>query len=703
MHLHRPYNRRVSVTVAPRIGTTPTAPAADLRHDVQALRAIAVLAVLLYHLWPARLTGGFIGVDVFFVISGFLITSHLVREVDRTGRIRLAAFWARRAKRLLPASLLVLAATAVGIIAVVPRAQWQQFLSEVGAATLYVENWFLAASAVDYHAATDSASPVRHFWTLSAEEQFYILLPLLLLATLWVVRGDADRRRRSIIVVIAAATAISFVYSLWLTATSPSVSYFSTFARAWEFGAGALLAFAPAAGSAAIRRAGPWVGIAIIALGIVGLSGDTPFPGVAALLPVVGTGIVLWTAAGSGLARVGAFRPVAFLGATSYAIYLWHWPLIVLVPYVTERPLGTIDKVAILCGTILIAWISTRFIEEPVRFSPRLLGGGRRPRTVAVWSAVAMAAVLAIVGAGLVTLQSQSVDDVAALRAVRADPPRCFGAASQDTANPCENPILNTMVMPDPAIAKRDDENRDDCWGTQEDGTPNICTLVDPPQPTRTVFAVGDSHNNTLIGAYRAMAESRGWRMQVAGLGGCYLTDARQGAPSEESRERCESWRSGIVAAMQADPPDAVIVTNSAGDRRVEPPAGQTLEEATVAGLVSAWKRLPDVPIIAIRDNPVPAADALTCVSQSEPGDAAAECSIRRSEAFRYFDGQPDAVAATTRARLVDLSDLYCNGDRCSPVIGGVLVYRDKSHVTATWAESFTPILEKRVVEQLGW
>ncbi|HSK34200.1 MAG TPA: acyltransferase, partial [Propionicimonas sp.] len=231
-----------------------------MRQEIQGLRAVAVLLVVLFHLWPDRVPGGYIGVDVFFVISGFLITSHILREVERTGSVSLAGFWARRLRRLLPASYVVLVVTAAGVLLLVPRVLWEQFFGEILAAALYVENWTLALNSVDYLAADNAPSPAQHYWTLSAEEQFYLFWPLLVLLGLWrgfdklnrrsgLDRRDGDRHSRMAAVfgVLATVTAASLAYSLWVTATDPALAYFVTPARAWEFGAGALLAFAPAA------------------------------------------------------------------------------------------------------------------------------------------------------------------------------------------------------------------------------------------------------------------------------------------------------------------------------------------------------------------------------------------------------------------------------------------------------------------------
>ena len=237
---------------------TSTPPAQRARAEITALRACAVLLVVLYHLWPGRLPGGYIGVDVFFVISGFLITSHLLRESTTTGRIALARFWARRARRLLPAAYLVLAATSVAVVAWLPVSAWQQNFRQIIASTLYVQNWVLAADSVDYLASDADPAAAQHYWSLSIEEQFYLVWPLLILAaTVWAARR-ASSPIRATWWAIGVPTVASLLFSLWITQENPPAAYFVTPARAWQFGAGGLLAlFLAGRASHVPRRAEP--------------------------------------------------------------------------------------------------------------------------------------------------------------------------------------------------------------------------------------------------------------------------------------------------------------------------------------------------------------------------------------------------------------------------------------------------------------
>ena len=338
-----------------------------MRQEIQGLRAVAVLLVVLFHLWPDRLPGGYVGVDVFFVISGFLITAHLLREVDRDGSVDLARFWARRMRRLLPASYLVLLVSAVGVLLWVPRLLWQQFFGEVLAAALYVENWALAINAVDYLAADNTPSPAQHYWTLSAEEQFYLVWPLLVLLGVWWARrrrqlGAVDGgSRRAVLGVLAVATVASLAYSLWVTATNPPGPTSSprrapgSSARGhcsrslllrdgWGSRRGLVVCSAGSAWSSAVVLR--WLSTSRPRSRGRQPCGSSPAAVVLIWVEAPGLG---WSHA-----RLLVLRPARFLGDISYSVYLWHWPLIILLPFVTDHALTRVDKVGILVATIAL-------------------------------------------------------------------------------------------------------------------------------------------------------------------------------------------------------------------------------------------------------------------------------------------------------------------------------------------------------------
>ena len=259
----------------------PSKRTSGIRPEIQALRAVAVSLVLVYHFWPAELRGGYVGVDVFFAISGFLITTQLLREVDRTGRLSMTAFWARRARRILPAALVVLLFCALATVLFVPEIYWRQFFGEMRASTEYAQNWHLAAAAVRYGAADSAPTSLQHFWSLSAEEQFYLVWPILILLAVSVAGlRDVRIRRASMALVMLALVAGSLTYGINRTAADPAAAYFVTPTRAWEFGMGGLVALLPSFETAwpALRSALSWLGLGAIAFAAVTFDAATPFP-----------------------------------------------------------------------------------------------------------------------------------------------------------------------------------------------------------------------------------------------------------------------------------------------------------------------------------------------------------------------------------------------------------------------------------------
>lgn len=692
------------------MSTTParaTAVPRDLRYDIQALRALAVAAVVLYHLWPNRLPSGFIGVDIFFVISGYLITGHLFRSVEK-GTLRLGTFWSKRAIRLLPSSCLVLAVTAAAIATWVPRNLWNQFLGEVVSSTLYVQNWNLARSSIDYLNQDNGASPVQHFWSLSVEEQFYVALPLLLVAVIALSKKfhfSAVLVGKILLVVVVV---ISLIYSIVETATSPGPAYFSTATRAWEFAAGGVAAtfFARgsrASGSTRWRSGLALAGLVILAVSLVLFTPKLPFPSYTAALPVLGAFLVVAYGGSTFVERIGRIAPIAFLGRISYALYLWHWPGIVILPFITHHPLGTRDKVAIGVIAVVLAWLTTRFLEEPLRFAPRTKSW--RPRRVLLLGAAAMAVSIAVASTSLVVLNVQAAQAKAFAAQLEKGQAKCFGAASLiSSTKPCVDPKLADVFVPDVSDLATDDANRNACWSSGNTDTFNVCTLGASTGYKKHFFAVGDSHNNALIDAYESIAKKNDWRIDVAGRGTCYWTTAVQKQLSTDLSTRCATWKTDVdTYVARADGLDGIFVTHSSGSGLVVPKPGQTLDQATVDGLVGAWsvatKR--GIPIIAIRDNPRPEDSTATCVAE-KLATANARCSIPRKVGFRFFDGQSEAAAEVGNATVIDLSKYVCTSTTCPVVIGGVIVYRDGSHLTKTFINTLEPYLEKDVHSALA-
>lgn len=381
---------------------------AATRPEIQALRAVAIGAVLVYHFWPRGAPSGFAGVDVFFVVSGFLITGLLVRDVAVSGRVDLTTFYIRRARRIIPAALVVLATCALATLAFVPRVEWRPFLQQILSSALYVENWHLARDSQIPRRADLESTPVQHFWSLSVEEQFYLLWPLLIITAVVLARRSS-RRMLFVAVVLGAATLASFVHGVTLTAVDHNLAYFSTFARAWEFGVGGLLALAPAVRSDRLvrtRALAGWLGLIAIVVSVVSYTDPELFPGYLALVPVLGTALVIgagmpglaWSVAP--LARLGI---VQWFGGISYSLYLWHWPIIMFTPYITGQPSEAPVMLLLLGLTIAVAAASKRWIEDPFRApSRRNERSTRTPKRVSFRALAIITASLFIVATGVV-------------------------------------------------------------------------------------------------------------------------------------------------------------------------------------------------------------------------------------------------------------------------------------------------------------
>jgi peptidoglycan/LPS O-acetylase OafA/YrhL len=677
-----------------------------LRTDIQALRAVAVMSVVLFHLWPNRLPGGFVGVDVFFVISGYLITAHLVREVEHTGRLRLGRFWAARARRLLPASLLTLLATAVAVMLIVPRSLWDQFLSEVIASASYVQNWLLAANSVDYLAAENVPSPVQHFWSLSVEEQFYVAVPLLLCLAIGVGKVVAAPRLHLVAGVLSAVTVASITYCLYLTSINPGVAYFSTFTRMWEFGLGGLASFAAPAvaglarGRAVAHAAATLGGGLAIVVSFFMIDSRTPFPGYAAMLPVLGTFAVVRWGGSTFATALGSLQPAAELGRISYALYLWHWPLIILVPFITLRDLGTTDKLIILVLAISISSASTRLVEEPMRFS---VARKARPRVVLLAVVVAMVPILFVTAAGKAAVENDRAGHLAEAARVLEQSPDCLGAESRDPAHPHCDDVSFRSIVPAPAAALYDRTPHKGCnIGVNEAGL-SSCSVGPATGYSLHLAAVGDSHNRTLMPAYLWMAERYNWRIDVIGRPGCYWTTAQQDREYRplHQRELCDRWRADLGMRLDGGGYDAVLTTHATADS-IEPRDGLTYEETAVQGMVEAWttQTPDDVPVIAILDNPQAEESNTPCVERFGATDPH-RCAASREWALRRFDGSAEAVAQVDKASLVDMTPFFCDARTCPSVIGGVMVYRDHTHLTATYVASLAPYISRAVITAL--
>ncbi|WP_206447324.1 acyltransferase family protein [Agrococcus sp. KRD186] len=655
-------------------------PRSGRRTDIQGLRMLAVVGVVVSHFWSWPV-GGFVGVDVFFVISGFLITDLLLREHERSGRISFVDFYRRRVKRLMPAALLVLMATTVGSALLLPQPRAQGAAVDAGFAALFSVNWRLAAVGTDYFEAGRAPSPVQHYWSLSVEEQFYIVWPLVLAIVLW---AAAARRRKAMLLLAAAVvTAASFAWALHETSAAPTLAYFSTLSRAWELGVGVLVAVAARMTRRRLPRAiAPWVGligsVGILASFLVVLPAPG-FPAPSALLPVLSTAAVIVAGLGADAQydRINVLltnRPAQLLGEVSYSLYLWHFPIAVLGAAVLP-PDSLLRSVGGVLLSVALAWLSFRFVEDPARRTSWRPGVRRwRVRRLALVTVVA-AAVVALTATATVHL----VRPTQAVAAEEAGAPGCVGADS--LLNECGPEDLSGVLAPGVDAFEDDAGSMYRCW-RPEGGEAVPCTVGDPDADTR-VALVGDSHAAMLLTALEPAAEERGWALDTFLGYGCQWRD---GDPTSD----CEAPRREMMDQLESGAYD-IIITSGA--------RWAATDEGAADGYAAAWQRAADrgARVVVVGDAPEVSAEALACVQRIGMDPRRPPCVTSHEDAFAQVDPMP-AAARKADAAFVDMTDLYCTPGGCPAVIGGVVVYRDTvGHVTATYMETVAPELVERI------
>ncbi|GEP47958.1 acyltransferase [Microbacterium saccharophilum] len=707
--------------------------ASGFRPDIQGLRALAVTLVLLYHLWPDALPGGYIGVDVFFVISGFLISQHLFRELSQTGRVAVPAFWARRIRRLLPASLLVLIATLAGTALWMPASERIRAFTDIGASAVYAVNWVFARGSVDYLAQDDAPSVVQHYWSLAVEEQLYVIWPILIVGITLVVGAVLRRRgrafawsgqRRTLTIALGVVFAASLVFSATLTATSPGEAYFNTFVRAWEFAGGALLAllvsrFPAMQESSSGKRAVAatlltWTGVAMILVASFTYTDASPFPGTMALLPVAGTLIAIMAGAQRGpvtLSGISTWRPIASIGTWSYSIYLWHWPIIVLAPFALQRALGDLDRWIIVALAVLLGALSSRFIEDPAR-SRRW---GRRPWREFAF-AVVVPLVIVLVAALQVTAMTASIAAAAeraeaarvaaereaaesAENATAAEPRVCYGVAAMLEPELCIDPFTAQTAI-DTAFAATD---LDPNWClTQLHEEWRTCTYGDPEGPAGTLALVGDSHAAAMIPAFHEYFAKAGWRVDTFTRFACSAVHSDPATVShwdEGFRVGCANWGARVQQELR-DRTDISVVVYHVFDSRVFIPGDDALQLQQRDAMREVWSSIEATgkQVLLLRDIPVTGdVDIPTCLSQITV-PATAPCSQPVSTAVL---DDPITAAAGVDVPMIDITDLFCTDGTCMSYIGGVVAYADSNHVSGTYARSLAPILGDRLLAAL--
>ena len=685
------------------------------RPDVEGLRAVAIVLVVLYHAHAGLAPGGYVGVDVFFVISGFLITGQLVRELRTAGRISFLAFYARRVRRILPAAMLTVIVTVVASALLLNPLAAKRALDDGLSAIYFGANVHFAAQGADYFNAGLSPSPVQHFWSLAVEEQFYIVWPLLLFVSslVWLGvrrRSTREQARRPVIgavaVVLAILAAISVMASIRETATSPSWAYFSIVTRAWELAVGATVALAlPLAARIDRRLAIPlsWAGLGCIALAAALFSDTTSYPGDSALLPVLGTAAAI--CGGSVLAsrRFGAEAllgtpPFQRVGAWSYSWYLWHWPALVLAPAVLGHSLSEMQALAVAVVSLVIAVMSFVLLERPIR---RIQIVVRRPALGLSAGGVLAASAIAIVilsGSLVGPLVSKAAPSRLTvphkLAALRVD--LIAGARTIEVPSNLRPP-LSAMGSALPRIIA------DGCeLGFGRDQL-KPCVYGDRGSHT-TVVLFGDSHAGHWFDALNWISNRRHWRLVVMTKEGCPPAEVtfRDGPNS-----LCARWREKAKTRIARLHPALVIVSWA---RWMEPLASQKAGVPTGYGgpwqngvaAIFQFLRRSAKQVIFISDTPYLPQSAPDCVaghlSDVRP------CATKRSDAtvLPAIKAAELRIAKQEQINSIDPTSWFCAPRICPVIVGNVLVYHDKSHMTTEWSRFIAPVLGDAILRTMA-
>ena len=654
---------------------------AGFRPDIEGIRGAAILLVVAFHAGVSWMSGGYVGVDVFFVLSGYLITGLLEREVAATGGVDLSEFYARRAKRLLPALLVVLLATLALTFWIYAPIDQQPIASDARGVALYSGNVLFARAAVDYHSA--GGNPFLHTWSLAVEEQFYIVWPLLFVLTARFVEGPRANigLTKRLAVGVALTGAVSFLVSLWITTAAQPWAFFGMPTRIWEFALGGLVALAMPRHSKISARTGSLLqvtGLASIAIAALYYHQATPYPGFAALAPVLGTVALLvgGSAAPSGLVtRALSTPPLRWLGRVSYSWYLWHWPL-VGIGAVVDWKIGVAGRLAWSAGALVLATLTYYFVEEPARKSKWFID---RPD----W--INFSALGASVAAALIAYSAMLV----AQRRVASPTQRVFAAA-------------------------REDGMRHDCWGSPLDNATAPCVFGDP-NGRSTIVLMGDSHAEHWLPAVDRIGKRRGWKVVVMVKPACPVADVPELVNGRLKRQytECTEWRRAMLRRIVALRPQAVILSSydhympASGERS----ESQVTPTAWRDGLRRTYRVLSGAGIntVVMRDVPRPGFDVPACLSRraAESPFRIRECEYARDEALSApaIAAQTAAARGLRRIAFVDMTDRLCSRSTCPVTRGGVIVYRDDDHLTASFSRAQAPTLDERIrlaIKRLG-
>lgn len=703
------------------------------RPDIQGMRAIAVLLVVVSHAEIKHIfAGGYIGVDVFFVVSGFLITGLLAREVRSTGRVSFTGFYAKRARRILPAASVTLLLTLVASTFVYTDGDLSKVATDVKWAAFFAANLHFAQGGTDYFAAATFETPVQHFWSLAVEEQFYLAWPVIIALMLllpWrrrerkIRRGPRATRARITLgrvqalrraaVLIALLSVLSLAWSIHDTGVSPHSAYFSTFTRGWELGLGALLALVAhrvAHLPDRLKAVMSWTGLAMVLYAAIAYTPSTPFPGSAALVPVLGAVLIL--AGGIDGPRYGAtmvlgVRPMRFIGDISYSIYLVHWPVLILTTAYAGGHLRIRHKLVLIVVAIGLSWLSYRYVETPLRTSKKR-GRHTNVRSLALWPAalVMVLAPAAVIYQSTMAQSTTTADAAQKVAVKKAEKPSAVSSLrgqvesasdkAQDGAALPNKLVPSLLHLPDDKT-----EPSSACWaGTRDKTSHKLCPKGDT-KAEHTVVLWGDSHAAQWLKPLSGLAKKHHLKLIPLTKAGCLPADVRvrlKGVPYTQ----CDTYREWALQQIKQLKPDLVIISGLLDTPILDPKTNKEVSakegtklfrEGSERTLEKLHGLTDEVDIIS--DQSRLSKDAGTCLGSrsadlSTCATAPDDVTVARDAAWRD-------TAKDSGADYINMMPWECHDDVCPIVVDGTIVYRDDHHLTTTYAERLRPVLAEKI------
>ncbi|MCH7231402.1 acyltransferase [Glycomyces sp. L485] len=673
------------------------------RPDIQGLRAVAVMLVLLSHAGFAFAEGGYVGVDVFFVLSGFLITSLLVKEVFDTGRISIAGFYARRARRILPAASVVAVLTVVGAWLWFPVTRIEEVMQDAFTVIVYVVNYRFIAESTEYLNADQMPSPFQQYWSLAVEEQFYLVWPLLLIALLLMVKRVPRKLVGVGVAFSIAIFALTLVLSVFITEQSQSTAYYAAHTRAWELAGGAFLALTLPTWKRT-PQAAAWA-LGVVGLGAVIVSAllydnETAFPGYTALLPVLGTMLVIVAGTSQLSNPVSSLlgtKPFQFVGKISYSLYLWHWPVLILFPLALGVESSLLLNVVLLAGTFAIAQLSYEYIEEPVRRAKLL-------KTSNMWG-LATGIVCSLLGIGLILTLT-----IGFPKSGTDEPPVDLEAVEEvDDLSEIETKLRDALEsdrVPGnliPPLANISDDkptiyNNSCHLEFEQTEWPHDCVFGDTESDT-TVILMGDSHAAQWFPALETIASDRGWKLISRTKSSCTPVAVRVDNPSlGREYTECEQARESVFDEIDEIRPTMVVFASSETTELTGFESDET-NEAWLGGWTDTIGRVGASAghLVAIADTPWSDSFVPECVDLNS--DSVEACNIDQDEGVRLPERRREAIELQegVGVTVIDPLGWFCYDGTCPVVVDGILVYRDKHHVTTPYMKSLSGLIAEEL------